>query len=81
MAPPVVVLSAVSLYSLRQDRASIEADARRNASVAAGELARRIGERLAAGIVAAGDEQIRATAHPSVGCARGGAGTGGARRP
>ena len=61
--------------------ASIEADARRNASVAAAELSRRIGERLAAGIVAAGDEQIRATLIDWSAARAEAPGTGGARRP
>jgi signal transduction histidine kinase len=48
IVPPVVVLAAVALYSLRQDRATIEQDARRNASVLAPDLARRWGARVEA---------------------------------
>jgi len=46
VVPPVIVLSAVALYSLRQDRAAIEQDARKNAAVLAPELARRWGARV-----------------------------------
>ncbi|MCX6537421.1 MAG: HAMP domain-containing sensor histidine kinase [Acidobacteria bacterium] len=45
IVPPVVILSVTALYSLRQDRASIEQDARRNAAVLATDLARRWGAR------------------------------------
>ncbi len=48
IVPPVVVLAAVALYSLRQDRAAIEQDARGNASVLAPDLARRWGARVEA---------------------------------
>jgi len=45
IAPPVVILSVTALYSLRQDRASIEQDSRRTAAVLAPDLARRWGTR------------------------------------
>jgi signal transduction histidine kinase len=41
IAAPLVILSAVSLYSLRQDKASIEQDARDRARILAPELARQ----------------------------------------
>jgi signal transduction histidine kinase len=44
---PVAILSAVALYSLRQDKASIEQEARSRASELAPELARRLGEHAA----------------------------------
>ncbi len=46
IVPPVLVLSAVSLLSLRQDRASIEEGARSNAAVIAPALAHRLGQSL-----------------------------------
>ena len=46
VVPPVIVLSAVALYSLRQDRAAIEQGARRSAAVLAPDLARRWGARV-----------------------------------
>ncbi len=52
VVPPVIVLSAVSLYSLRQDRAAIEQDARKNAAVLAPDLARRWGARAEADLAA-----------------------------
>jgi signal transduction histidine kinase len=52
VVPPVIVLSAVSLYSLRQDRAAIEQDARTNAAVLAPDLARRWGARAQADLEA-----------------------------
>jgi len=45
IVPPVVILSVTALYSLRQDRASIEQDSRRTAAVLAPDLARRWGAR------------------------------------
>ncbi len=52
VVPPVAILSVVSLYSLRQDRASIEQDARRSAAELAADLAKRTGERLSSQIAA-----------------------------
>jgi signal transduction histidine kinase len=52
VVPPVVVLSAVALYSLRQDHAAIEQDARRSAAVLAPDLARRWGARVEADLAA-----------------------------
>lgn len=52
VVPPIIVLSAVALYSLRQDRAAIEQDARKNAAVLAPELARRWGARVQADLTA-----------------------------
>jgi signal transduction histidine kinase len=46
IVPPVVVLSAVALFSLRQDRALIERDARDHARMLAPELARQCGTRV-----------------------------------
>lgn len=46
VVPPLVVLSAVALFSLREDKASIEQDARAAASRLAPPLARRVGEAL-----------------------------------
>jgi signal transduction histidine kinase len=46
IVPPVIVLSIVALYSLRQDKASVDQDARRNAAVLAPDLARRWGARV-----------------------------------
>ncbi len=46
IVPPVVVLAIVALVSLRQDRASIEQDARANALVLAPDLGRRLGVRV-----------------------------------
>jgi signal transduction histidine kinase len=43
---PVAILSGVALYYLREDKASIEQEARDRASVLAPELARRLGERV-----------------------------------
>jgi len=43
--PPIVVLSVVALYSLHEDHAAIERDARRNAGGLATDLARRQGQR------------------------------------
>ena len=42
---PVVILSAIALYSVQQDRAAIDQDARRNAAILAADLARRWGDR------------------------------------
>jgi hypothetical protein len=52
IAPPVIILSAIALYSLRQDRASIEQDARRNASVQVPDLALRWGVRVSMDLAA-----------------------------
>ena len=43
---PVAILSGVALYYLREDKASIEQEARDRAGVLAPELARRLGERV-----------------------------------
>jgi signal transduction histidine kinase len=43
---PVAILSGIALYSLREDKASIEKEARDRAQVLAPELARRLGERV-----------------------------------
>jgi len=43
---PVAILSGVAFYYLREDKASIEQEARERARVLAPELARRLGERL-----------------------------------
>jgi signal transduction histidine kinase len=48
IVPPVVVLAAFALYSLRQDRAAIEQNARGNASILAPGLAGRFGARVEA---------------------------------
>ena len=49
---PVVILSVTALYSLRQDRASVDQDARRNAGVLVGDFARRLGERAGSDLAA-----------------------------
>jgi signal transduction histidine kinase len=63
IVPPVVALAAVALYSLRQDRASIDQDARRNASVLAPDLARRWGTRVEADLAALADSSCSASAY------------------
>jgi hypothetical protein len=65
VVPPVVILSVVALYSLRQDRASIEQDARKNAGVLAAELARRFGERIHDDLAAAAAAQIAGSVVPA----------------
>jgi signal transduction histidine kinase len=52
IVPPVIILSVVALYSLRQDHASIEQGARKNASVLAPDLARRWGVRASTELAA-----------------------------
>jgi signal transduction histidine kinase len=63
IVPPVVALAAVALYSLRQDRASIDQDARRNASLLALELARRVGTRVEADLTTLTDSSCSANAY------------------
>ncbi len=46
VVPPVIVLSAAALYSLREDQAAIEREARRSAGVLAADLAPRIAARV-----------------------------------
>ena len=65
VVPPVIVLSVVALYSLRQDRAAIEQDARRNAAALAPDLARRWGARVEADLSALIASACAATAQPS----------------
>jgi len=45
IVPPVIILSVVALYSLREDHAAIDRDARRSAAALATDLARRWGAR------------------------------------
>lgn len=52
IALPVIILSSIALYSLRQDRAAIEQDARRNASVQVPDLALRWGVRVSTDLAA-----------------------------
>ncbi len=65
VGPPVIVLSAVALYSLRQDRAAIELDARRNTAVLAPELARRWGARVQADLAALVSSACASAAQPA----------------
>jgi signal transduction histidine kinase len=68
VVPPVIVLSAVALYSLRQDRAAIEQDARRNAAALVPDLARRWGARVEAdlgALVASACAAARPAAQPA----------------
>jgi signal transduction histidine kinase len=57
IVPPVIVLSIVSLYSLREDRAAIDREARRTVSLLVADLARRwstqVQARLAARLLSA----------------------------
>jgi len=66
VVPPVILLSAVALYSLRQDRAAIEQDARRTAALLAPDLARRLGARADAALGAVIAESCAAPAAPAI---------------
>jgi signal transduction histidine kinase len=63
IVPPVIALSTIALYSLRQDRASIDQDARRNASVLAPDLARRWAARVEAHLTTLTDSACSAGGH------------------